>query len=279
MVEVLVTSYYVHTGDTTLVVEEEEEEDDVESQEEHHTPHANPQNGPLLDGESRPFATDKRRRPRRYSERIKVKMRNMERYQYRLPCYSGHAGSSSPPTIQFGPLERLWVLVFVDMLAVGLVVPLLPYYAQNLGADAATYGYLGSLYGISQLIGSPLSTCSSSSRVAGSLLAQCAGNALTFYRAAAFIDHGLTVHAYLLVVRDMCTRTVGTMSDRFGRVNMLIVSSVASVVSYAMIGMAGSLLMLFLSRIPVGLLKQTMSVSYAYVSDVTDATSRAKYLG
>ncbi len=72
---------------------------------------------------------------------------------------------------------------------------------------------------------------------------------------------------------------VGSLSDRYGRVNTLIVSLLASVVSYAMMGMAGSLAMLFLSRIPVGILKQTMSISYAYVSDVTDSTSRAKYLG
>ena len=72
---------------------------------------------------------------------------------------------------------------------------------------------------------------------------------------------------------------MGSLSDRYGRVNTLIVSLLASVVSYAMMGMAGSLAMLFLSRIPVGILKQTMSISYAYVSDVTDSTSRAKYLG
>lgn len=111
---------------------------------------ANLQNRPLQHHLST-FDNHNFRHPRRYSDRIKVKMRNMERYQYRL--------FNSSTTFQFGPLERLWVLVFVDMLAVGLVIPLLPYYASNLGADAVTYGYLGSIYGISQLIGSPLSTC------------------------------------------------------------------------------------------------------------------------
>lgn len=80
-------------------------------------------------------------------------MKYLERYRYRVPCTRW--------TLQFGPLERLWVLVFVDMLSVGLVIPLLPYYASHLGADAETYGYLGSIYGISQLIGSPLSATSS----------------------------------------------------------------------------------------------------------------------
>ena len=43
------------------------------------------------------------------------------------------------------------------MFAVALVIPLLPYYATNLGADAITFGYLGSVYGILQLIGNPIS--------------------------------------------------------------------------------------------------------------------------
>lgn len=213
MVEV-VTSYFVHTRDTA-----DHEEEVVEDVGGKHYTAANLQNRPLQHHLST-FDNHNFRHPRRYSDRIKVKMRNMERYQYRL--------FNSSTTFQFGPLERLWVLVFVDMLAVGLVIPLLPYYASNLGADAVTYGYLGSIYGISQLIGSPL---------------------------------------------------MGSLSDRYGRVNTLIVSFLASVVSYAMMGMAGSLAMLFLSRIPVGVLKQTMSISYAYVSDVTDSTSRAKYLG
>ena len=51
----------------------------------------------------------------------------------------------------------LWLLVLLDMFAVGLVVPLLPYYTTRLGADAVTFGYLGSLYGILQLIGNPIS--------------------------------------------------------------------------------------------------------------------------
>lgn len=76
-----------------------------------------------------------------------------------------------------------------------------------------------------------------------------------------------------------CMIAVGSLSDRWGRVNILMVSLLASVVSYAMIGMANSLAMLFLSRLPVGILKQTMSISYAYVSDLTDSVSRAKYLG
>lgn len=150
MVEV-VTSYFVHTRDAADVPDHEEEEEVVDVGGKQHTA-ANLQNRPPQHHLST-FDNHNFRHPRRYSDRIKVKMRNMERYQYRL--------FNSSTTFQFGPLERLWVLVFVDMLAVGLVIPLLPYYASNLGADAVTYGYLGSIYGISQLIGSPLSTCPS----------------------------------------------------------------------------------------------------------------------
>ena len=55
----------------------------------------------------------------------------------------------------------LWVLlgvVFIDILSVGLVIPLIPFYAVELGADAQMIGALGSFYGVLQLFGSVLST-------------------------------------------------------------------------------------------------------------------------
>jgi len=39
---------------------------------------------------------------------------------------------------------------------VGLVVPLLPFYASAVGADPAVYGLLQTTYGVSQLVGGPL---------------------------------------------------------------------------------------------------------------------------
>jgi len=45
---------------------------------------------------------------------------------------------------------------------------------------------------------------------------------------------------------------VGRLSDKYGRVKLLNVSFAASFFSYLLVGLADSLLVLFLSRIPVG---------------------------
>ena len=52
------------------------------------------------------------------------------------------------------PLKRLWVLmatVFVDMLGFFIVLPLLPYYAERLGADPVQVGALVSTFALAQL--------------------------------------------------------------------------------------------------------------------------------
>ena len=53
------------------------------------------------------------------------------------------------------PLLFLFAAVFVDMVGYGIVVPLLPFYAQQYAAGAALVGLLGSLYAATQLVSSP----------------------------------------------------------------------------------------------------------------------------
>ena len=60
----------------------------------------------------------------------------------------GRAGRGSP-------LSFLFVTVFVDMIGYGIVVPLLPFYAQGYAAGAVLVGPLGSLYAVAQFFGCP----------------------------------------------------------------------------------------------------------------------------
>lgn len=56
-------------------------------------------------------------------------------------------------------ISRLWVLmltVFVDMIGFLIVLPLLPFYAEKLGADAVSVGALISLFALAQLATAPL---------------------------------------------------------------------------------------------------------------------------
>ena len=56
-------------------------------------------------------------------------------------------------------LKKLWVLMvtaFVDMIGFALIVPLLPFYATEFGADAFTVGILMGIFAVGQMIASPL---------------------------------------------------------------------------------------------------------------------------
>jgi DHA1 family tetracycline resistance protein-like MFS transporter len=53
-------------------------------------------------------------------------------------------------------LLTIFVIVFVDLLGFGLILPLLPYYADSYGATPVIVGLLVASYAAAQLIGAPL---------------------------------------------------------------------------------------------------------------------------
>ena len=72
---------------------------------------------------------------------------------------------------------------------------------------------------------------------------------------------------------------LGRLSDRFGRKPILLISIFGTFLGFMLLGVANTLLVLFISRILDGLTGGNISVAQAYISDVTDASSRAKGLG
>jgi MFS transporter, DHA1 family, tetracycline resistance protein len=72
---------------------------------------------------------------------------------------------------------------------------------------------------------------------------------------------------------------MGSLSDRYPRRNLLLLSMLAASISYGMSGVATTLSLLILSRVPVGLFKQTVTISQAMISDYTSEEQRGKWLG
>jgi DHA1 family tetracycline resistance protein-like MFS transporter len=138
------------------------------------------------------------------------------------------------------------LVVFIDLLGFSLILPLLPYYAEKYGASQLVTGLLVASYAAMQLIGAPI---------------------------------------------------LGRLSDRFGRRPVLLASVGGTFLGFLLLGFAdplGSalarsfdpksaslfvLIILFISRMVDGLTGGNLSVAQAYISDVTDAQSRAKGLG
>ena len=55
-----------------------------------------------------------------------------------------------------GKLTVLMITAFVDMLGLIIIYPLLPFYAQHLGANAAMVGALVASFSIAQLLAAPV---------------------------------------------------------------------------------------------------------------------------
>ena len=74
---------------------------------------------------------------------------------------------------------------------------------------------------------------------------------------------------------------LGKLSDRRGRKVVLLMSFAGSAVGYGMAAIAvstGSASLLLLSRLPVGLAKQTITASRSIISDVTSHADRASVM-
>lgn len=146
-------------------------------------------------------------------------------------------------------LTTIFFIVFVDVLGFGLILPLLPYYAEQYGANAVIVGLLVASYAAAQLIGAPiLGRMSDRYGRRPVLLISIAGTALGFL---------------LLGVAEPLGVALGNLfaPGNESTTNLIIIG------------------LLFASRILDGLTGGNISVAQAYITDVTDETNRAQGLG
>jgi multidrug resistance protein len=72
---------------------------------------------------------------------------------------------------------------------------------------------------------------------------------------------------------------LGRISDRYGRRNVLLISTALSVVSYLVYAHAETIEMMIASRVLSGIAAANIGVAFAYVADITTPQNRAKGLG
>ncbi len=118
--------------------------------------------------------------------------------------------------------------IFIDFAGFGLILPLLPFWAQRLGAGPVAIGLTLTSYALAQFLFTPV---------------------------------------------------VGTLSDRYGRKPVIVVSLLIEAVALALTALAGSLPMLLIARFTGGLGASNIGTAQAVVSDVTAAQDRAKGMG
>jgi multidrug resistance protein len=126
------------------------------------------------------------------------------------------------------PLVILFFTVFIDLLGFGIIIPLLPFYAERFGGSAETVALLSASFSLMQFLFMPV---------------------------------------------------WGRLSDRVGRRPILLLGLFGSFGSYLLFGLAGSLPLLFVSRLFAGIAGATVSTAQAFIADTTTAENRAKGMG
>lgn len=71
----------------------------------------------------------------------------------------------------------------------------------------------------------------------------------------------------------------GSMSDRIGRRPIILGSILATALGYALLGLSGSIYVLFIARIISGIGSANISAAQAYIADITPPAERAKRMG
>ena len=143
-------------------------------------------------------------------------------------------------------LINIFIVVFVDLLGFGLILPLLPYYAEKFGASPVVIGLLTASYAAASLVGAPL---------LGRL-----SDRLGRRRILLLSITGTFIGFLLLAFAE----PIGV-----GLANLVA----SPAVNVFVLGI------LFLSRIVDGLTGGNITVAQAYISDITDEKNRAKGLG
>lgn len=114
-------------------------------------------------------------------------------------------------------LRAVAFTVFLDLVGFGIILPVLPYFAEELGASPAVVALLATAFSLAQLAMAPV---------------------------------------------------LGRLSDRFGRRPVLLISVAGSAASAALLGYAGSVVLVFASRIIAGMSKANLSTAHAYAADL-----------
>ena len=156
--------------------------------------------------------------------------------------------------MQRSRLLNIFLVVFIDLLGFGLILPLLPYFAGEYGASEFLVGLLVASYAAAQFIGAPLlGRLSDRFGRRPILVFSIAGTALGFLLLGLAEPLGVALSSFVLD-----DPTPGQLQ---------------ALQSGAILGV------MFIARILSGLTGGNITVAQAYIADVTDSQNRAKGLG
>jgi len=153
--------------------------------------------------------------------------------------------------MQKSSLLPIFIVVFVDLLGFGLILPLLPFYAENYAATPFLIGLLTASYAAAQFIGAP---------ILGRLSDRFGRRPVLLLSV-----FGTLIGFLILAFADPFGRFLGALIDP-SQANLSLTNALI-------------LAVLFLSRVIDGLTGGNITVAQAYITDITPPAERARGLG
>lgn len=126
------------------------------------------------------------------------------------------------------PIIVIFITIFIDMLGFGIIIPILPIFSKELGAENYQVGLIAMSFPVMNFLFAP------------------------FW---------------------------GSLSDRYGRRPIILVSVLLTGLAYLLFSQTINLWLLLLSRILSGIGSANLSVAQAYIADITLPQQRAKSMG
>ncbi|MGJ4928222.1 TCR/Tet family MFS transporter [Bradyrhizobium sp. HKCCYLS2038] len=139
----------------------------------------------------------------------------------------------APQAPRRGAVAFIFVTILLDMLALGLIMPILPkliesFVANDTAQAARIFGVFGTAWALMQFVFAPV---------------------------------------------------LGSLSDRFGRRPVILMSNFGLAADYVLMALAPSLAWLFVGRLISGVTSASVSTAFAYISDLTPPDRRAAVFG
>jgi len=170
--------------------------------------------------------------------------------------------TQSPGTERKAAIAFILVTLFIDILGIGIIVPVLPELVKELVEVDA-----------SELMpeGVEAAAVSSKTEAAGNLSA-----AENFALAGKYVG---VISATYALMQFLFAPIMGALSDRFGRRPVILVSLFGLGIDFLIQGFAPSIWWLFIGRLLAGIMGANFTTANAYIADVSTDETRARNFG
>lgn len=145
------------------------------------------------------------------------------------------------------------VTLFIDILGIGIIVPVLPELVKELVGDEP----IAAVAAVSQS-------------------SEPAENQMTFARAGRYVG---VIGASYALMQFLFAPILGALSDRFGRRPVILISLFGLGVDFLIQGFAPNIWWLFAGRILAGIMGANFTTANAYIADVSTDETRSRNFG